>query len=152
MGVAAAAKSRKRLTTKVALRMAIQSGDNAAVLAEITNHVSVDENGCWIWSGTKSVTGYPVLRTAHRRDERRVHRVVLEAKHGKPLGSQQAHHVCAVRACVNPDHLQPVTHAENVAEMHSRRALVERIRELESALRQEKPDHQLLQVIEVGAM
>jgi hypothetical protein len=59
-----------------------------------------------------------------------VHRVVLEAVHEKPLGSQQGHHICAVRSCVNPDHLQPVTHQQNIAEMMHRNAYQNYISEL----------------------
>jgi hypothetical protein len=71
----------------------------------------------------------------------------LECKHQLSLGSHQAHHTCAERACVNPDHLQPVTQRENVAEMLTRKSYVKRIEELEARLRQLSPDDPLLQVI-----
>ncbi|WP_149030425.1 hypothetical protein [Kitasatospora sp. MBT66] len=44
------------------------------------------------------------------------------------------HHKCAVRACVNPLHLQAVTPVENTAEMLERKALKARIAELEAEL------------------
>lgn len=73
-----------------------------------------------------------------------VHRLTLEAKHRAPLGSQAAHHMCANSTCVNPDHLQPVSHNENTAEMMQRQYYVARIRELEDALASLSPEHVLL--------
>ena len=78
-----------------------------------------------------------------------MHRAVLEAKEGAILGSQAAHHKCANSHCVNPDHLQPVTHRENAAEMMARKSLTARIRELEVALGEVAPGHELLKVIPV---
>lgn len=101
---------------------------------------------CWIWP--KLNDGYPVLRVRGR--DLPLHRAVLEMKHDAPLGSQAAHHACANTACVNPDHLQPVTHRENIAEMLSRQSYLARIRELEAALAMVAPDHPLLAVIEVA--
>jgi len=78
-----------------------------------------------------------------------IHRAVVEASYGRPLGSQHAHHKCANRRCVNPDHLQPVTHRENAAEMLARQSLLSRIAELEEALRETSPHHPLLAHIPV---
>lgn len=66
-----------------------------------------------------------------------MHRVMLESKHQAPLGDQAAHHICANTACVNPDHLQPVTFRDNTAEMLSRRAYAARIEELERVIAEE---------------
>ncbi len=79
-----------------------------------------------------------------------VHRLVLEAKLRKPLGSMRAHHMCGNSGCVNPDHLQPVTDRDNIAEMHQRHAYLARIRELEAALVRLEPNHPLLYVVGVG--
>jgi hypothetical protein len=57
--------------------------------------------------------------------------------------------MCANSACVNPDHLQPVTHRENVAEMMARQSLLARIRELEARLAEVAPGDPLLDVIDV---
>jgi hypothetical protein len=48
---------------------------------------------------------------------------------------------------VNPDHLQPVTHRENVAEMLTRKSYLNRIEELEARLRELSPNDALLDVI-----
>jgi hypothetical protein len=101
---------------------------------------------CWIWPDLKS--GYPRMKFG--KGHKQLHRVVLEVKHGSPLGSQAAHHICAVTACVNPDHLQPVTHRDNAAEMLARQSYLSRIAELEAALGAVAPDHPLLYMVEVA--
>ena len=78
-----------------------------------------------------------------------VRRRVLEAKECAPLGSQAAHHKCANTKCVNPDHLQPVTHRENTAEMLARKSLVSRVRELEAELARLDPGNDLLDLVPV---
>lgn len=55
---------------------------------------------------------------------------------------------CGV-ACVNPEHLQPVTFRENTAEMMARHAYLNRISELEEALRTASPNHPVLNVVPV---
>jgi len=103
-------------------------------------------SGCWEWSGRIS-DGYPVQRIGGKTYF--VHRLSLEAKMSAPLGSQAAHHMCANSKCVNPEHLQPVTHRENVAEMLARHSYLDRIAELEAALAEVCPQHPILQVIPV---
>jgi len=97
------------------------------------------------WQGTVK-DAYPAVTVAGR--VRAVHRLVLEAHLGASLGTQPAHHICANSVCVNPLHLQAVTHRENVAEMLARTYLVRRIGELEAALALVAPHHTLL--TEVG--
>ena len=73
-----------------------------------------------------------------------MHRLSLEAEHGASLGSQAAHHTCANARCVNPEHLQPVTHRENMAEMLARNSYLDRIAELEEVIRELAPNHEVL--------
>jgi hypothetical protein len=88
----------------------------------------------------------PVVNVGKRM--RQAHRLSLEARLGQPLGGQAAHHICAMPMCVNPDHLQPVTAAENTAEMLARSYMTQRIAALELALGEVDPGHPLL--LEVG--
>lgn len=130
------------------LAVAVRDGEHAEVIRIIKQDVLVTEAGCWEWQ-RRIRDGYPQIRLTFngRQFNAQVHRLSLEAKHGKPLGQQPAHHICANTCCVNPDHLQPVTHRENVAEMMQRNYFIARIHELEAALTVAAPSHHLLMQI-----
>lgn len=118
--------------------------DADAVLASLKeNSEQVGEMGCWLWKGELRTDGYPAQNP-------RPHRLAcILGSGGKLLGSQPAHHRCGVRSCVNPEHIVPVTHAENIAEMLARGYFIKRVRELECALREVTPQHPLLKEIGV---
>lgn len=69
---------------------------------------------CWIWELHRDEGGYGRTRN------RPAHCVVYEERVGLIPDGLQLDHLCRVRECVNPDHLEPVTHLENVR--RSRRA------------------------------
>lgn len=123
------------------LRRAVEVGDHVAVIAAVRSDCNVTDLGCWEWK--RSIKrGYAVVTVGGRTMF--VHRLVLEAKLGAPLGKQAAHHKCANTLCVNPQHLQPITARENVAEMLARAYLESRVRDLEAALAAVDPNHPLL--------
>lgn len=69
-------------------------------------------DGCWLWTGGLSVAGYGRIRintVLHY-----THRLVYELLAGPIPEGLEIDHLCRVRACCNPAHLEPVTHAENV--------------------------------------
>ena len=142
-----AGKQRVEKAKQHPLRQAWKDNDYQQVI-EVVQSMSVidDTTGCWVWGSLKN--SYPDFDVDGKTV--RVHRLVFEAKFdGRSLGSQHAHHMCANSACVNPDHLQPVTHRENVAEMMARQSLLARIRELEARLAEVAPGDPLLDVIDV---
>jgi len=134
------------------LRAAVEDRNYGIVVDLVFQQVKVDDSGCWIWPKANKknypVFGWSKAKSLRPGTARGVHRAVLEAKHGGDLGSQHAHHICANSMCVNPDHLQPVTHRENLAEMLARQSYLKRIRELEAALGLVAPDHPLLNTVE----
>lgn len=123
------------------LRAAYEDGDNVTFLDAIRAQSRINQQGCWVWS-KRIQKDYPVIKIAGKT--LLVHRLVIEARYQQPLGSQHAHHMCANTRCVNPEHLQPVTHRENIAEMLTRQSYLVRIVELESALAEVNPAHPLL--------
>lgn len=79
----------------------------------------VSESGCWIWAGSLNPGGYGVAR--RNPISQQAHRVSYAIHFGLIPKGMQIHHVCTVRACVNPMHLQAITPHENKAEMFERR-------------------------------
>lgn len=71
----------------------------------------INDHGCWLWQGAVSTQGY--ARMSVRRKTVSVHALVYEAKYGPIAEGLEFDHVCRVRQCINPDHLEPVTSAEN---------------------------------------
>lgn len=70
--------------------------------ARMARLVLVDGGGCWLWAGYRNPKGYGPHRRAY------------EALVGPVPDGMQLDHLCRVRHCVNPEHLEPVTAQENV--------------------------------------
>lgn len=126
-----------QLDRRSPIRRAVEDGSTDDVVEAIRQHVTVDgEHLCWMWNrSTKE--GYAVVRIGLRTHL--VHRLVM----GNPPDAV-VHHVCARPGCVNPDHLQRVTHRENTAEMLERNHYLGRIAALQAALAELDPSHPLL--------
>lgn len=82
-------------------------------LARIMSYVEpITESGCWIWHGAIQSNGYG--RTWINPKRPFVHRAVYELVRGPIPEGLILDHLCRVRCCVNPDHLQPVTDRVNI--------------------------------------
>ncbi len=75
--------------------------------------VSVEPNtGCWLWEACTDTTGYGLIRVngmlwkAHRLS------YVMFVK-GSLVPGLHIHHLCEVKSCVNPEHLEQVTPQQN---------------------------------------
>lgn len=76
---------------------------------------------CWHWRGWKSYEGYGMCRLA-RNVTLRAHRVTYERIVGPVPNGLPLDHLCRQRDCVNPAHLEPVTHRVNILRGESRSA------------------------------
>jgi len=66
---------------------------------------------CWQWTGAKDNRGYGNVKI--QGHVRKAHRVVYEWLRGPIPAGLEGDHLCRNRACVRPDHIELVTHAEN---------------------------------------
>lgn len=78
-----------------------------------TLDVFVDTEGpCWLWRRKPRRDGYGGVKVAGR--QMYAHRAVRELLVGNVPDGLELDHLCRNQICVNPDHLEPVTHAENM--------------------------------------
>ena len=87
----------------------------------MTDALAIDLTApCWLWQGKLS-KGYGRKRVGHRMTM--AHRYMWTVMRGPIPEKMQIDHLCGVRHCVNPQHLEVVTTAE-----HSRRNALARPR------------------------
>jgi hypothetical protein len=81
-------------------------------------YVEVDFNNCWIWVGTKTGKGYGYLQV--RKKTIYAKRLSYEWFIGPIPEGKEICHSCDNRPCVNPDHLWPGTHLQNMQDRDSK--------------------------------
>lgn len=73
-------------------------------------------SGCWLWTGKIKASGYGMfaIKVDGSWTYRPAHRFVYENHVGPIPEGLDIDHLCRNRACVNPQHLEPVTRSENL--------------------------------------
>jgi hypothetical protein len=84
----------------------------------LLRHREVSPSGCWLWTGAVQPNGYAMTTVGSRaggakRQKAYVHRLAYEEWVGPIPGGKELDHLCRVRRCFNPEHLEPVTRREN---------------------------------------
>ena len=76
---------------------------------------------CEVWVGATNSKGYGIVIVNGHQEL--AHRVAYEAEYGPIPDGHVLDHLCRVRNCVRPEHLEPVTQAENARRGRSAKSL-----------------------------
>lgn len=77
--------------------------------------VAKTDGGCWPWLASLTRAGYGQINSGRRGGTMKLaHILVYELLVGPVPEGLELDHKCRNRACVNPAHLEPVTHTVNV--------------------------------------
>jgi hypothetical protein len=90
-------------------------GPPRSILEQLVDRTALGESHpelgtCWVFTGPTDPYG-----RIGKGSERFVHRLGWELLRGPIPGGMELHHRCGVHACWNPEHLEIVSHAENLA-------------------------------------
>lgn len=78
----------------------------------VAKFVPEPNSGCWLWTASCDSKGYGKIYVNGKLVG--AHRVAYELFVGPIPDGLHIDHLCRVRCCVNPSHMEPVTHAENI--------------------------------------
>jgi hypothetical protein len=78
--------------------------------------IVVSEQGCWLWEAGKKPGGYGVYTTGTRQTKKtwNAHIYAFEFFYGPVPDGLELDHLCRIRHCVNPEHLEAVTRKINL--------------------------------------
>src|SRR5216683_4332976 len=82
------------------------------IVQRFWKHVVITPS-CWLWTASVISTGYGQIFTEAGK-MMLAHRLSYELHVGPIPEGLELDHLCRIPRCVNPAHLEPVTHCENV--------------------------------------
>jgi hypothetical protein len=125
--------------------------------------LTADATRCWLWGHTTTKAGYGQVQIAHSRHY--AHRIAWQLANGRPANaSLEILHSCDTPQCVNPEHLQEGTHADNLneasardrmqkgADRHNTSLTDETVREIRQALANGKTGQWVSQTYNIAPM
>lgn len=88
--------------------------------------MQINTDDCWLYAGPRNADQYGIY--AIKTDEgkyrhRMAHRLFYELYRGKIPEGLVIDHLCRVRHCVNPEHMEPVTNRVNILRGMSKQAI-----------------------------
>lgn len=100
----------------------IAAGNRAAAACKVNDDMDLEwlfdrcspepNSGCWLWTLSLKGGGYAQVGYGDRTSVT-AHKLAYQFKHGATPNGLELDHLCRVRCCINPDHLEPVTHRVN---------------------------------------
>lgn len=88
-----------------------EAGITPLDMSRFIKKIRSDNQGCWRWIGAIGGTGYGTFKVSGTYW--RAHRFAYTFWVGAIPDGMHLDHLCRVPSCVNPEHLEPVTNAEN---------------------------------------
>ena len=89
----------------------------AEMLSWLETQYDLNDNGCWVWRGSKGGGGYGKTHWKNRRIT--LHRLYwLLSGRTIPEGLDMCHGAGCSKACFNPEHLRPDTKSANGLDKH----------------------------------
>ena len=82
-----------------------------------SRYIPEPNTGCWLWVGHVNCYGYGAMFINGKIV--RAHAVSYELHTGPRIKGLELDHLCRVKTCVNPRHLEQVTHLVNVQRYHA---------------------------------
>lgn len=100
-------------------RTASRIANRGTIDQVLLNKRVIDDNGCWIWQGQRHKKphgdyGYLHIEWNGVHKTHRAHRLAYEVFVGPIPEGLEIDHLCRNTLCMNPEHLEPVTHTENM--------------------------------------
>ena len=83
----------------------------------LLSRMDKSESGCWLWNGPISREGYGHIKSKNpitRKVTHGAHRIAYQVFIGEIPVGKVIDHLCRVRNCINPEHLEAVSGRENV--------------------------------------
>lgn len=116
----------------------------------------LNNDGCWIWTAARDKDDYGQVAVGSGKGRiRRAHRVAYMLYSGNliPRGEDgewmDIDHTCHMRRCVNPEHLELVTHATNMKNLRKKNDWAEDDEAFERKNRQTSPEVIMAEALEL---
>ena len=90
-----------------------KSSHNKSAITRFLSYIKiVKDTDCWEWTGSKNTDGYGKMRFNGKTIY--IHRFIYEYFYGPIQAELELDHLCKNRVCANPEHLEAVSHTENI--------------------------------------
>ncbi len=95
-----------------------------SVARRLLSGVTLSSSGCWLWNKSTDGRYYGKIKVNGKMEY--VHRVSYSTFVGDIPKGLEIDHLCKVKLCLNPRHLEAVTHSENLLRADLKTAVCKR--------------------------